>query len=159
MAARDYPTTETADREIVITRRFTAPRELVWRAWTEPDHLIKWWGPDGFTNTFHEVDFRTGGVWRFIMHGPDGVDYHNKIVYLEVAKPERLVYEHAGEGDTEDVRFRTTVTFAEEGGKTRLTMRAVFESAAARERAVKEHGAVEGGKQTLERLAEYLAQA
>src|SRR6266852_4602923 len=79
------------DREIVITRLLDAPRELAFQAWTEPQHVAHWWGPNGFTNTIHEMDVRPGGVWRFIMHGPDGTDYKNEIVYVEVVKPERLV--------------------------------------------------------------------
>ena len=157
MAARSEPGAGTADREIVTTRVFDAPRELVFEAWTRPDHVARWWGPRGFTTTTSEMDVRPGGVWRFVMHGPDGTDYKNKIVFVEVVRPERLAYKHSGEDETEDVRFYTTVTFADEGGKTRLTMRAVFETAAARDHAVEKYGAVEGGKQTLERLGEYLA--
>lgn len=79
---------DTADREIVISRLIHAPRELVFKVWTDPKHVAHWWGPNGFTNTIHEMDVRPGGVWRFIMHGPDGVDYPNKIVYKEVVKPQ-----------------------------------------------------------------------
>ena len=79
MSAKKESSAEAlSDREIVTTRVFDAPRELVFKAWTDPDHLAKWWGPKGFTNTFQEFDMRPGGVWRFIMHGPDGVDYKNK---------------------------------------------------------------------------------
>jgi uncharacterized protein YndB with AHSA1/START domain len=145
------------DREILLTRVFDAPRELVFKVWTDPEHVGRWWGPRGFTNTIHEMDVRPGGVWRFTMHGPDGVDYLNKIVFIEVVRPERLVYDHGGgeEGDSE--RFHATITFAEEGGKTRVTMRTLFASAAERERVVREHNAIEGGNQTLDRLGEYLA--
>jgi uncharacterized protein YndB with AHSA1/START domain len=158
MAARPDPTA-AADREIVLTRDFDAPRELVFEAWTDPDRVARWWGPRGFTTTTHEMDVRPGGVWRFVMHGPDGTDYPNRIVYVEVVRPERLVYRHAGEGDAADVRFHTTVTFVEQGGKTQLTLRMVFETAADRDRVAEKYGAVEGGKQTLERLGEYLATA
>lgn len=72
---------DTADREITISRVFNAPRELVFRAWTEPQHLAQWWGPKNFTNTFHQFDPRPGGDWRFIMHGPNGTDYPNYSVY------------------------------------------------------------------------------
>lgn len=75
------PAGDTADREIVITRVFDAPREQVFDAWTDSEHVSQWWGPNGFTTTTHEMDVRPGGVWRFIMHGPDGVDYKNRIVY------------------------------------------------------------------------------
>ena len=98
------------DREIIMTRAFAAPRELVWKAWTNPKHIKAWWGPNGFTTTNLEVDVRPGGVWRFIMHGPDGTDYPNKIVYAEIVMPERLVYDHGGDGNGngEDVQFQVT---------------------------------------------------
>jgi uncharacterized protein YndB with AHSA1/START domain len=147
----------SSDREIVLSRVFDAPRDLVFAAWTDPEHVTHWWGPRGFTTTTHEMDVRPGGVWRFAMHGPDGTDYKNRIVFDEVVRPERLTYRHAGEEDAEDVRFRTTVTFADRGGKTELTLRMVFETAAERNHVVEKYGAVEGGEQTLERLAEFLA--
>jgi len=83
---------KAAEREIVMTRVFDAPRELVFQAWTDPMHVAQWWGPEGFSTTIHEMDVRPGGVWRLTMHGPDGRDYKNKMVFLEVARPERLVY-------------------------------------------------------------------
>jgi uncharacterized protein YndB with AHSA1/START domain len=83
-----------AAREIISTRVVGAARELVFKALTDPDHLAHWWGPKGFTNTFHEFDLRPGGTWRFVMHGPDGVNYQNKSVFVEIVKPERLVFEH-----------------------------------------------------------------
>src|SRR5258706_7128695 len=79
-------------------RVFDAPRELVWKVWTEPEHIGKWWGPNGFTTTTHKMEVKAGGVWRFVMHGPDGRDYQNKITFIEVVKPERLVYKHGGVG-------------------------------------------------------------
>lgn len=102
-----------------------------------------------------EIDVRPGGVWRYVMHGPDGVDYLNKIVYIEVVSPERLVYSHGG--GEEDEQFRVTVTFAEQGNKTELTMRMLFKSAAELEQVVKEYGAIEGAKSTLDRLEKQLA--
>ncbi len=141
------------DREIVTTRMLDAPRELVFRAWTDREHLAQWWGPNGFTNTIHEMDVRPGGVWRFVMHGPDGVDYKNEAVYVEVVRPERLVYLHVSAP-----KFHMTVTFDEQGGKTMLSMRMRFETAVERELVIKKFGAVEGAKQTLGRLADYLPQ-
>ena len=146
----------TVDREIVITRLLDAPRERVFEAWTDPRQVGHWWGPTGFTTTIHEMDVRPGGVWRFIMHGPDGVDWPNWVRYQEVVRPERLVYDHGGE--REDPEFHVTVTFADEGGRTRLTMRSLFPTAAARDYVVREVRAIEGGNQTLDRLTEYLAQ-
>ena len=146
----------TADREIVGTRVFNAPRDLVFQMWIDPEHLKNWWGPDGFSLTIHEIDVRPGGHWRFIMHGPDGADYKNHIVYIEIVRPERIVYKHEPEKGPDPVNFVTTVTFVEENGKTRLTMRAVFPSAAARKFVVTKYGAIEGMHQHLGRLGELL---
>jgi len=150
-------TTRTTDREILLTRVFDAPRELVFNAWIDPNHIAQWFGPDGFTTTILGMDVRPGGVWRFIMHGPDGVDYPNKIVYVEIVKPERLVYNHFAEDVDEPGQFHVTMTFAEQAGRTVLSMQMLFETAAERDRVVKEYGAIEGGEQTLDRLAAYLA--
>lgn len=154
MKEKTLSSTSTADREITATRVFDAPRELVWKMWTDPNHIAHWWGPNGFTNTIHTMDVRPGGVWEFVMHGPNGVDYKNKIVYVEVVKPERLVYDHVS-----GPRFHVTVTFVEQGDKTTLTMRMLFESAALRDQVAKEFGAVEGLHQTLGHLKERLAKA
>lgn len=145
-----------ADRELVFTRLYDAPRALVFAAWTDPKHLAQWWGPNGFTLTVHSIDVRPGGVWRFVMHGPDGTDYENCITYDEIVRPERLVYSHGGGEEVEPVRFQTTVTFEDHGGKTRLTMRMVFPSAAERDRVAEKYGAIEGAQQTLARLAAYV---
>lgn len=146
----------TSERSLTIQRTFDAPRERVWEAWTEPELVAEWWGPDGFTNTIHEMDVRPGGVWRFVMHGSDGVDYQNEIVYDEVVEPERLVYTHPPNEEHDLGKFRVTVDFDElESGVTALTMRMRFESAAERERQ-EEFGAIEGANQTLGRLADYL---
>lgn len=148
----------TADRELVLTRTLNAPRELVFKVWTDPAHIAKWWGPNGFTNTVHEMDVRPGGAWRFMMHGPDGTDWPNKIVYTEVVKNERLVYEHSSDNNDENDphRFHVIITFEDAGSRTNLTMRTIFPSAAALEE-VKKFGAVEGGKQTIDKLEQYLA--
>jgi uncharacterized protein YndB with AHSA1/START domain len=151
------PTNDTADREIVLSRVVDAPRERVFDVWLDSEHVGRWWGPNGFRTTTHALDPRPGGVWRFTMHGPDGIDYENRIVYLDIERPERLVYRHGGEAGTEDVRFHTTVTFAAEGTQTRVTLRSLFESTEERDRVVVKYGAVEGGEQTLARLAAYVA--
>lgn len=143
-----------SDRELSITRILNAPRELVWKVWTEPEHIKHWWGPNGFTNTIQKMEVRTGGVWDFIMHGPDGVDYPNKITYIEVKKPERLVYNHGDEEKPEF--FHVTVTFEEHGGKTKLYMCALFNTKEERDEVVKKFKADEGMKQTISRLEEYL---
>jgi len=143
-------------RTIIGTRVFDAPRELVWQVWTDPKHLAQWWGPDGFTTTTSAYDARPGGIWCFVMHGPDGRDYQNRITFDEIVKPERIVYHHGGGDDVEPVQFKVTVTFEDVGGKTKLTMRGVFPSAAERDRVIKEYGADKGMEQTLARLDVYL---
>jgi uncharacterized protein YndB with AHSA1/START domain len=146
-----------AEREIVITRVFDAPREIVWNAWTDPKQVVKWWGPRGFTTTIREMDVRPGGAWIHTLHGPDGTNYPGKSVFLEVVKPERIVLSHGGgkEGGP-SANFHSTWTFEVEGDQTRVTIRMVFDSTQARDMVIKEFGAVEGGKQTLQRLGEYL---
>ena len=146
------------DREIVFTRVFDAPRRMVWEAWTDPKQLVLWWGPKGFTTTIDEMDVRPGGVWKLVMHGPDGTDYPNKSMFTEVVPYERLRYRLSGgkRGGTA-APFEIAATFEDEGDKTRITMRMVFASAAARDENVREYGSIEGGKQTLERLAEHLS--
>ena len=145
------------DKELMAVRTFQAPRQLVWEMWTNPEHITHWWGPIGFSTTTHAMELKPGGIWRFIMHGPDGRDYHNKIVYIEIKELELLVYKHAGEKDTEDIHFHVTVNFEDEGEGTKITMQMVFETAEGLERVSKEFGAVEGLQQTLERLGEYLS--
>jgi uncharacterized protein YndB with AHSA1/START domain len=158
VAARNSAAESPASgREIVIARVLNFPRELVFTAWTDPKHARHWWGPTGFRITTHAADIKPGGAWRFTMHGPDGTDYPNKIVFIEIVKPERMVYKHTGDKDPDPEAFETTVTFEEQGGKTKLTMRAVFASAEARNLVVEKYGAIEGGNQTLDRLTEYLA--
>jgi uncharacterized protein YndB with AHSA1/START domain len=149
--------TDTADRELVFNRVFNAPRDLVFTVWTEPQHVAHWWGPDGFTLTTHEMDVRAGGVWRFVMHGPDGVDYRNRIVFIEVDRPRRLIYKHSGEEGDEPVSFQVTVTFDEQNGQTHLNMHMLFPSKAERDHVIEKYGADEGANQTLGRLADYLA--
>src|SRR5690242_6143914 len=117
---------DTSDREIVQTRLLNAPRELVYKVWTDPEHLVHWHAPDGFTITNKQFELKPGGMWRFTMHGPDGTDYENKIVFIELNEPELLIYKHAGEEAHEAINFHVTVTFEKEGNKTLLTMRSVF---------------------------------
>lgn len=146
----------TADREIAITRTFQAPRELVWQAWTDPKHIVHWWGPTGFTNTIHEMDVKPGGVWRFIMHGPDGTDFPNRIVFKEVIKPKFLSYEHGSDIPNDPRRFEVTVNFETKGNATELTMKMVFINKQQRDDVVEKYGAIEGNRQTLNKLEEYL---
>ena len=141
--------TATAERELVLSRVFDAPREVVFDAWTNPQHVGKWWGPKGFTTTTHRIDIRTGGEWAFIMHGPDGRDYENHLYYDEIVKPERIVYTHGPAP-----RFQSTITFIEQNGKTKVTMRMVHESTEIRNNIAKY--AVDGGFEHMACLAEFL---
>jgi len=147
----------TTDREIVTERLINAPRELVWKAWTDPKHLEQWWGPTGFTTTTKEFDFKPGGVWFHTMHGPDGTDYPNEIYYEEILEPSLITYTHGGgEVGANDAQFHSTITFDDQDGKTLLTMRAVFDTVAQREHVVKMYHAIAGGQQTIARLDEYV---
>ena len=157
MTSKDDATTQTVERELFIERLFDAPRELVFDAWTDPEGIGQWWGPRGFTTTVHEMDVRPGGIWRFTMHGPDGTDYQNRVVYREVVPPERLVYDHGAEEGSDFTPFHVTIGFADEDGTTRLTMQVRFASPEHLKTAI-DYGAREGGFETLERLAEYLAE-
>lgn len=151
----DYP----SDREIVLSRVLAAPRELVWQAITDPQRVTQWWGPRGFTSTTEIHDFRVGGIWKHVMVGPDGVRYPNQSTFQEIVPLERIVYRHGGRReDGPGTTFVATWTFEPAGPRrTRVTMKLHFPSADARELVVREFGAVEGGKQTLARLAEHLA--
>jgi uncharacterized protein YndB with AHSA1/START domain len=148
-------TSATADREIVLTRDFDAPRERVWEAYTDERHLPHWFGPYGFTLTMHSIDVRPGGTWRYIMHGPDGRDWSNRQTYQEVVRPERLVYLHGEDVDDDPGAFHVTITFDDLGGRTRVTQRMVFRTKAQREGVVS-FGAIELGQQTMARLAAHL---
>ncbi len=96
MAAKNNPSSKTVNQEVNFTRVLNAPRDLVWEAWTDPNQVVKWWGPNGFTTTIEKMDVRPGGVWKHVMHGPDGTDYPNKSIFVDVVKPERIVYSHSG---------------------------------------------------------------
>lgn len=144
-------TAAAGTRDIVATRLFDAPRETVFRLWTDPEHVKHWWGPRGFTNTIQEMDVRPGGVWRFVMHGPDGVDYDNEIVYGEIDAPALLTYSHVVEPN-----FDVRVTFDDEGGKTKVSVRMLFATAEERDQVAEKFGAIEGLDQTLDRLGEQL---
>jgi uncharacterized protein YndB with AHSA1/START domain len=157
-APKSNPAENTSDREILITREFNAPRELVWEAMTNPKHVVNWWGPRGFSTTIEKMDFRVGGVWQHVMRGPDGAKYPNKSVFKEIVKPERIVYSHGGKRENgPGVSFVSTWSFEEKAAdKTRVSIRMIFPSAVDRNFVIKDFGAIEGGKQTLERLGEYL---
>lgn len=139
------------EREIISSRELDYPRELVFRAWTTPGLLARWWGPHGFTNTFHECRIAPGGVWKFTMHGPNGADYPNESVFVEVAAPERIVLDHLS-----GHRFRVTATLDDLGGRTGLTFRQSFEVQTEFDDA--KAYCVEGNEQNFDRLEQVLAE-
>ena len=145
----------TADREIVISRVISAPRELVFEAFTEVRHLSRWWGPAGFTTTTRAFEFRVGGEWDFVMHGPDGTDYTEWISWTEIVPPERIALLH-GESRGDPNAFESVLTFAPDGAATRIEMRTVFPTKELRDEAVEKYHAIEGGQQTLSNLAAYV---
>lgn len=140
-----------ADMEIAITRKFRAPPERVFDAWTDPAKLAKWFGPDGFTTTTQKLDVRPGGEWVHVMRGPDGKEYPNRIVYVELERPRRIVYDHVNAPT-----FRTTVTFERDGEGTTMHFRMQFHDRDAFKVATETYGAREGLRQTVAKLAEFV---
>ncbi len=147
-----------AGREIVITRLIGAPRERVFEAFSELRHLSRWWGPEGFTTTTRAFEFRPGGEWEFVMHGPDGTDYREWIRWTEISPPQRIALLH-GEFRGDPNAFQSVLTFAPDGEATRIEMRTVFPTTELRDEAVEKYHAIEGGQQTLSKLAAYVAEA
>lgn len=148
-----------SDREIVISRVLKAPRELVWQALSQPGHVAQWWGPKGFHTETEQHDFRVGGVWKHVMVGPDGARYPNKSIFKEIVPLERVVYSHGGgrEEGGGGATFVATWTLESSGkNHTRLTLHMRFADKEGRDRVVREYNAVEGGRQTLQRLSEHL---
>lgn len=120
----------TTGREFVHSRLIDAPRETVFAAFADPQRLARWWGPNGFTNTFEVFEFRSGGAWRFVMHGPDGTDYPNESQFTEIVAPERIVLEHLSASH----HFLLTITLAADGARTRVGWRQVFDTAEEKQR-------------------------
>jgi uncharacterized protein YndB with AHSA1/START domain len=147
----------TADREIVISRVIDAPPELVFEAFTEVRHLSRWWGPEGFTTTTQSFEFRAGGVWDFVMHGPDGTNYTEWITWTEIAPPERITLLH-GESRGDPNAFESVLMFEPVGAATRIQMHTVFPTKELRDEAVEKYHAIEGGRQTLSNLAAYVTE-
>lgn len=136
---------DDASCDIVSTRVFDAPRERVFAAFADPVRLARWWGPSGFKNTFHEFEFHPAGNWRFIMHGPDGVDYPNHSVFRSIDPPVRIVLDHMSAP-----RFRMTIVLAQEAARTRITWTQHFESAQLRDQVAQ--FAVLANEQNFDRL-------
>lgn len=146
------------DRELVLSRVINAPRELVWRAWTDPNRMFQWFGPRGFhCEVVEPGEAKVGALRRFVMVAPNGQRYDNRMKYLEIVPNEKLVLDHGCDTDDDPHRFRVTITFDRQGeDKTLLTLRQIHPSKARRMEAIG-FGAVELGYQTLDKLVEYLA--
>ena len=156
MSASSVEPTWSLDRETVLSRVFNAPRDLVFKVWTDREHISRWFGPRGFTTVTHAMDARVGGEWRFDMHAPDGTVFANRIRYLEIVPPERLVYDHGSDRDDDPNQFRVTITFDEQADKkTVVTMRQLHRTREQRNATIG-WGAVELGYQTLDKLGEHL---
>jgi uncharacterized protein YndB with AHSA1/START domain len=146
--------TGALDRRIVTTQIVEASPLEVFEVFTTPEHLGRWWGPDGFTTTTASMDFRPGGEWRFMMHGPDGTDYPNLITYEEIRPGELVSFLHS-DGEEDGIAFRGEVWFDAMMDATVVTLKAMFATTAERDENVEKNGAEEGGRQTLARLAAY----
>ena len=141
----------TADRELRLSRELSAPIEVVWEVWTKPEHLTKWWGPNGFSNTISKMDLIPGGEWDLVMHGPDGTNYKNKSIFREIVKHKKIVYEHISAP-----KFLATIEFEAKGNNTLIKWHMLFNSKEEFIQTVKTFNADEGLKQNLEKLESYL---
>jgi uncharacterized protein YndB with AHSA1/START domain len=155
MDAEGSAAANSSERELVVTRIFDAPRSLVFKAWSEPEHMVRWLGPRDFTGSIIKMDARPGGTYRFHMRSPEGADHWQQGVYHEIVEPQRLVYTFVwadANGNPTRPETLVTVTFEEHDGKTKLTLRqGLFESITARD----EHRW--GWNSSFDCLAEYLA--
>jgi uncharacterized protein YndB with AHSA1/START domain len=163
-----HPTDAPTERDLVITRVFDAPRELVWKAWTEPERMKRWWGPQHFTAPVCKVDLRVGGTYLYCMRSPEGQDYWSTGVYREIVQPERIVCtdsfadehgnqvpaSHYGMGGDWPPALLVTVTFEEQAGKTKLTLRHAGIPAGEMSDLTKS-----GWNESFDKLAEALAKA
>ena len=142
-----------AERELVLQREMPFARELVWKAMTAPEHVNKWWGPDGFINENVSMDFRVGGAWTFDMVGPDGTRYPNHAVFKEIVAPSRLVFD---QGDGDRIWFEATITLEATAKGTLIRVRQLYAGKEFRDEVVERFGAIEGGEQHLAKLEAYL---
>ncbi len=148
----------TSAKEIKFERILDAPIDLVFDVFSDPEHLANWFGPEGFTITTHEMNFREGGKWLFTMHGPDGIDYPNIVKYTKIEAPNLIEFDQGGEDITEGISFHVVITLQEVNSSTHFVQTMVFPSEKILERVIKEFGAIEGAQQTVERLEKLLVQ-
>lgn len=145
-------TNHAENKELRSTKILNAPTAVIWEVWTNPEHITNWWGPNGFTNTIHKMDFEENGEWNLTMHGPDGTNYPNKSIFKEIIPFKKIVFEHF------NPHFITTVLFESKGKETLLDWSLLFDSEEMYNIIVKAHKADEGQKQNLEKLEKYLAE-
>lgn len=149
--------TGISENKVTYQKYFDVSPDLLFEVWSDPKHLKEWRGPDGFTLSVISFDFRKGGFFEFIMHGPDGQDYKNKIQFLNIVIPRLITYQHVGDGEgDEDVNFQSDIVFEKSGNGTNLTMIQIFSSKHELERVNEKYGAIEGGKQHIGNLQKYL---
>ena len=141
-----------AERELIFSRLLDAPVKVVWEIWTDPEHIKRWWGPDGFTNTIYKMDVKPGGEWNLVMHAPDGTDYKINAVFREIIKYKKIVYEQFTQ-----FKCIATIEFESRGEQTYLRWQMLFESREYLVQAAKAYSVDEGLKQTAQRLIDYLA--
>ncbi len=141
-----------SQKELQTTATFHAPLVLIWEAWSNPEKIVHWWGPNGFTTTIQEMDFREDGEWNLILHGPDGTNYPNRSVYKEIIPLKKIAFEHF------NPHFITTVLFESNEEGTGMQWNMLFDSPEQYEVIVKAHKADEGQKQNIERLQNYIQQ-
>lgn len=147
------------EREIVLTRLINAKRDIVFTAWTDPEHLQAWFGPAGFKIQTKDIDIRAGGLWRFDMIAPNGQLFGNRMVFRRIERPHLIEFDHGSDMDDDSARFRTTITFDEQSnGKTVVTLRQLHPTKAQRDAKIG-FGAVEYGCQTLDKLAQHVEAA
>ena len=142
-----------ADRSIRLTATLHSPLEKVWEAWSNPEHIKHWWGPNGFTNTITKMDLQPGGEWLLVMHGPDGTDYDNKSIFTEVIEQKKIAYEHIS-----GHFFIATIEFEAKGEQTLMQWEMLFETAEEYHKIIVEYKAGESLLQNIDRLATYLEQ-
>ena len=139
------------NRELRDVKLLNSSIDLVWEVWTNPEHIVNWWGPKGFTNTIHKMDFREGGEWKFTMHSADGKGFANRSIFKEIIPHKKIVFEHF------NPHFITTVIFESRGKETIIDWSLLFDTAEMREIIVKIHKADEGQKENFEKLEIYLS--
>lgn len=138
------------EREMRTVTTFNASAALMWTVWTEPEHLVNWWGPNGFKTTIHQMDFQEGGEWRLTLHGPDGTDFANRSIFKNIEPFKEIVFEHF------NPHFITTVIFEPVDDETIVDWTLLFDTAEMHDIIVKTHKADKGQQENLDKLEAYL---